>query len=72
MWENLQHRGFDSFRRSFVANLITVILLMVSLAIVVYIKALQESLRVEGGALVCLSAPSPDDDGAQEQIMWSR
>lgn len=72
LWENLQHRGFDSFRRSFVANLITVILLMVSLAIVVYIKALQESLRVEGGALVCLSAPSPDDDGAQEQIMWSR
>ena len=72
LWENLQVRGFQVYIRAGIANLIAVSMLLVSFAIVIGVKAVQESLQVAGGQLVCLQGPDPDALDVQEQIVWAK
>jgi len=72
LWENLQHRGLETFFRASIANLITSLLLFVSFTIVISVKAVQESLQVDGGALVCNTGPDPEAYDVQEQIVWAK
>lgn len=72
LWENLQFRGIQTFIRAGIANLITVSMLLVSFTIVISVKAVQESLQVAGGSLVCLQGPDPEAKDAQEQIVWAK
>ncbi len=71
LWENLQHKGMEIHARTLIAFLVSVILLVSSFYLTLWLKLRQDELKVAGGDAVCLDI-NVDDPGVQEFIRWSR
>jgi alpha-tubulin suppressor-like RCC1 family protein len=69
-WENLEVRGHAARARVVLTSILTVTMLLVSLAILIVLKGLNESLKQSGGAAVCLEAPDVESPDAQQITRW--
>jgi hypothetical protein len=69
-WENLEVRGHAATARVVLTSFLTVTMLLASLAILIVLKGLNESLKQSGGAAVCLEAPDVDSPDAQQITRW--
>ncbi len=69
-WENLEVRGHAARARVVLTSVLTVTMLLVSLAILIVLKGLNESLKQSGGAAVCLEAPDIESPDAQQITRW--
>ena len=71
LWENLQHKGMEIHVRTLIAFLVSVVLLVSSFYLTLWLKLRQDELKVAGGDAVCLDI-NVDDPGVKEFIRWSR
>jgi hypothetical protein len=69
-WENLEVRGSAATGRVVLTSFLTLTMLLASLAILIVLKGLNESLKQSGGAAVCLEAPDVDSPDAQQITRW--
>ena len=71
LWENLQHKGIEIYIRALIAFLISLVLLVSSFYLTLWLKLRQDELVVAGGDAVCLDI-NVDDPNVQNFIRWSR
>jgi hypothetical protein len=69
-WENLEVRGNAATARVLLTSILTVTMLLASLAVLIVLKGLNESLKQSGGAAVCLEAPDIESPDAQQITRW--